>query len=77
MFVMPSLVDLEPQALALPERERAALASRLLSSLPPVLADEDEGVAEALRRESEMDADPSVQMSLAEFEGEVRYSGRE
>ena len=73
---MSSLVDLEPQALALPERERAVLASLLLSSLPPVLADEDEGIIEALRREAEMNADPLVRMSLAEFEHEVRFSRR-
>ena len=73
---MSSLVDLEPQALALPERERAVLASLLLSSLPPVLADEDEGIIEALRREAEMNADPLVRMSLAEFEHEVRFYRR-
>ena len=73
---MPSLIDLEPQALALSERERAVLASLLLSSQPPVLADEDEGIAEALKRETEMDADPSTRMSLAEFEREVRFSRR-
>ena len=69
---MPSIHDLEPQVLALPERERATLASILLSSLPPVLADDDDGIAEALRRDAELDADPSAGMTLAEFETEVR-----
>ena len=73
---MPSLIDLEPQVLALPERDRAALASILLSSLPPVLADADDGISEALRRDSEMDSDPSVQMTLAEFEREARSHRR-
>ena len=37
-------------------------AADLLASLPSVLADQDEGVAEALRREAEMDAarDPGL-----------------
>jgi putative addiction module component (TIGR02574 family) len=65
---MPTLQELEPQALALTQHERAELAASLLSSLPPILNDEDEGVAEALRREAEIDADPSAAISLAEFE---------
>ncbi len=64
---MSTLREIEPQALALTQRERADLASRLLSSLPPALDDEDEGVAEALRREAEIEADPSAAISLEEF----------
>lgn len=51
----------------LPENERAELAAHLLGSLPAVLHDDDEGVAEALRRDAEMDRDPSVELSLEEF----------
>lgn len=51
----------------LTESERARLASNLLSSLRPILNDEDEGVAEALRRDAEMDADPSACMTYEEF----------
>lgn len=65
---MPTLQELEPQALALTQHERADLAASLLSSLPPILDDEDDGLAEALRRETEMDANPSVTISLQEFE---------
>lgn len=65
---MPSLLEIEPQALALPENERAHLASRLLASLPPILDDVDEGVAEALRREAEAEGDPSVILNLEQFE---------
>lgn len=69
---MPSLLEIEPQALALPEGDRANLASRLLASLPPVLQDEDGGVAEALRREREAEADPSAILDLEEFESGLK-----
>jgi len=65
---MPTLLELEPQVMTLSPHERATLASALLSSLPPVLQDEDDGVAEALRRESEAENDPSVILSLDEFQ---------
>jgi hypothetical protein len=74
---MATLSELEPQVLALPERDRADLAARLLSSLPPMLDDEDDGVAEALRRESEAEHDPSASISMEEFErGIARLRGR-
>lgn len=41
-------------ALALNDQERAQLASRLLSSLPAVLHDDDDGLSEALRRDREL-----------------------
>jgi hypothetical protein len=50
---MPTILELEPQVMTLSERDRANLASSLLFSLPPTLHDEDEGLADALRRESE------------------------
>jgi putative addiction module component (TIGR02574 family) len=56
------------EALRLPEKQRANLASQLLRSLPPVAFDEDEGVAEALRRDAELDADPSQAMSLEDLD---------
>lgn len=46
---MATIVEIEKLALSLPEKERAVLAANLLESLPGVLFDEDEGVAEALR----------------------------
>jgi hypothetical protein len=57
---MTRLQELEHQAAQLPETERAALALRLLDTLPPVLADADGGVAEARRRDAELDANPSA-----------------
>jgi len=74
---MPTVEEIQPQALALCERDRAELASILLVSLPPFLDDEDEGVTEALRREMEMDADPSSRMTLEEFKSGVAVSRRQ
>ena len=44
------------------------LAVHLLGSLPLVLHDEDEGIAEALRRNAEFEANPSLGMSLEELD---------
>lgn len=60
------------EALRLPEKERADLASRLLGSLPPVTFDDDEGVAEALRRDAELDADPSQAMTLRDLDSHIQ-----
>jgi hypothetical protein len=46
---MATVIEIEKLALDLPEKERATLAANLLESLPGILSDEDEGVAEALR----------------------------
>lgn len=51
---------LTKEALSLTDVERAVLAAELLQTLPAVLAEEDEGIAEALRRDLELDADPSA-----------------
>ena len=64
---MVNFSEIQSQAMELTESERARLASNLLSSLRPILDDEDEGVAEALRRDAEMDADPSACMTYEEF----------
>jgi hypothetical protein len=68
IFSMPTLLELEPQVMTLQEHDRASLATTLLSSLPPALYDDDNGVTEALRREQEAESDPSVIISLNEFE---------
>ena len=56
------------EALRLPEKQRASLASSLLQSLPPVAFDDDEGVAEALRRDAELDTNPSAETSLRDLD---------
>lgn len=64
---MVTLETLEAQAMQLPEDQRAVLAAHLLRSLPGILTDEDEGIAEAMRRDAELDRDPSAGMTLEEF----------
>ena len=67
-----SVDQITAEALRLPEKDRASLASRLLQSLPPVAFDEDEGVAEALRRDAELDADPGQAMTLRDMDSHVQ-----
>ena len=64
---MPTLAEIESLAFNLPVSDRARLAADLLDSLPSVLADDDEGITEALRRSDEMDKDPSVCLTHEEF----------
>jgi putative addiction module component (TIGR02574 family) len=64
---MATMEEIESEAMRLPESERATLAARLLGSLPAVLFDDDFGVAEAMRRDDEMDRDPSAGMTLEEL----------
>ena len=69
---MATIVEIEKLALSLPEKERAHLAANLLESLPGVLFDEDEGVAEALRRDSEIDSNPDQIISLAQLDAQIQ-----
>ncbi len=68
---MVTLAELEAKAMDLPHADRAKLAARLLHSLPSELEDDDGGLAEALRREAEMDADPSMSITLEELKRSV------
>ncbi len=69
---MSTIIEIEKMALDLSERERATLAANLLDSLPGVLSDEDEGVEVALRRDAELDADPSQSISLSELDSHIQ-----
>ena len=68
---VPTITEVEKLALDLPENQRAVLAAHLLRSLPPVLHDEDEGIAEALRRDAELDADASLAIPLKELDQRI------
>jgi hypothetical protein len=69
---MATIGEIERLALNLPESQRAILAAHLLGSLPSVLHDEDEGIAEALLRDAEFEANPSMGVSLEELDQQVR-----
>ena len=65
---MMTLTEVESLAFELPEQQRATLASRILDTLPPLFTDSDDGFAEAERRDTEMDSDPSKGINLQQFD---------
>ena len=69
---MATMIEVEKLALDLSDNERAVLAAHLLGSLPPVLHDGDEGIAEALRRDADLEANPSAGLSLEQVDQQVR-----
>lgn len=68
---MVTLAEIEAQAMALTEVEREILAQRLMESLPTDFEYENEGYAEALRREAEMVNDPSACLTLEQLKQAV------
>jgi putative addiction module component (TIGR02574 family) len=68
---MASIAEIEKHAQDLSEKERAVLAAHLLGSLPPILHDEDEGIAEALRRDAELETNPTAGLSLEELDRRI------
>ena len=74
LLTLPSvatITEVEKLALDLPENQRAVLAAHLLGSLPSILHDEDEGIAEALRRDAELSANSSSSISLEELDARI------
>ncbi len=61
------LEEIQKNALLLTDTERATLAAELLDSLPAVLVEEDDGVAEASRRSEQLASDPSTGCSWEEI----------
>ncbi len=72
LLFVATVTELEKLALDLPENQRAVLAAHLLGSLPSVLHDEDEGIAEAQRRDAEIDASPSSSVSLKQLDEQIK-----
>lgn len=68
---MQTLSQIEDHAMTLPDEQRAKLALHLLESLPSILHEEDEGLAEAMRRDAELEADPSSGMTMEQFKKAV------
>jgi hypothetical protein len=69
---MATIIEIKKLALDLSERQRATLAANLLESLPAILSDADEGVAEALRRDAELDADSDQAISMAQLDSHIQ-----
>ena len=68
---MTTLATVEKLALELPERQRATLASHILHSLPGMFSEEDGGEAEAERRDSDLQSNPSIAISLLELDHQI------
>jgi len=68
---MATMTEVEKLALGLPEAQRAALATHLLGSLPAILHDEDEGIAEALRRDAELTDNPALGLSIEQLDQRI------
>lgn len=62
---MTMIDTVRPQFLALPKQDQLQLAAEVLADVP--LEDDDDGVAEAMRRIEESHRDPSVVISKAEL----------
>ncbi len=69
---MATMTEVEKLAFNLPDSERAVLAAHLLRSLPSILHDEDEGIAEALRRDAELDANPEIGIPLEQLDQRIK-----
>ena len=68
---MTTLATVETLALELPEHQRATLAMHILDSLPGLFSEADGGLAEAVRRDAELDDNPSMGLALGEFEQKI------
>jgi putative addiction module component (TIGR02574 family) len=73
---MATIAEVERLAFDLPDSQRALLAAHLLGSLPSVLHEDDEGIAEALRRDAELDADPNIGITLEQLDQQIRSRRR-
>jgi hypothetical protein len=62
---------LKTEAMGLNDHDRATLAAELLYSLPATLQDEDEGLAEAIRRDRELSENDSSSISWDDLKKSV------
>jgi phage tail sheath gpL-like len=69
---MSVLTEVEEQALSLTAKERGALITKLLRSLPEFSSDRDEGIAEAIRRREELRKNPEIAISLEELDRRMK-----
>ncbi len=70
---MSVIADVEELALALPASDRGKLAEKLIRSLPsPGWDDDDDGIAEALRRSDELKKNPEIGISIEQLDRRIR-----
>jgi nucleotidyltransferase/DNA polymerase involved in DNA repair len=69
--LMATIAEIEKLAQDLSENDRAVLAAHLLESLPPVLHDDDEGIGEALRRDAELETNPSASLTIEQLDQRI------
>ena len=63
--------ELTTMVMKLPEKQRAQLVAKMLASLPSVLTDQDDGVAEALRRDAELQDGTQQALSLEDLDAAI------
>jgi len=68
--------ELTSMAMTLPDEQRAQLVANLLASLPGVLTDQDEGIAEALRRDAEINDGSQQAISLDDLDAAINNRRR-
>ena len=65
---MSAIAEAEKLVFSLSEDDRAALVGKILRSLPaPFIAEDEDWVEEALRRDREMDENPDSVLTEEEF----------
>lgn len=70
-LAVATITEIEKLAFDLPDSQRAILAAHLLRSLPSVLDDDDEGIAEASRRDAELDENPDFGITLEQLDQQI------
>lgn len=73
---MSVISEVEERALRLTTKERGELITKLLRSLPEFPSDEDDGIAEALRRREQLREHPEIAISLEELDRRMRERSR-
>ena len=68
---MTTLQEVEQAALAFPPGDRALLAAHLLHSLPESFDEEEDELVVARQRDAELEADPSIGLSLEQFKAAI------
>lgn len=65
---MPTVAEAEKLVFSLSEKDRAELVGKIIRSLPsPFVAEDEDWVEEALRRDREMDEQPETVLTEEQF----------